>query len=211
MWLVVVRESFGMPIQGAITLILCLQAFSFGDLVFGMVLSGLWGSMMFAADRLLTSSILHQDTWGQTSWDINSLAKVLIVCSVAVRTLSHVLERIPPLVNGDSNKFGSQRGLEFAFSSPYRSTVALLFGDISEMGSGLPGRLFPVVVYLVMWRFGYRSKTLMDIGECNRIRSGIFKEGWTAYPETKELFSWARKRKRSNSNGFGHERVKPAA
>jgi hypothetical protein len=67
----------------------------------------------------------------------------------------------------------------------------LALGQVSECAAGLPGRLFNQVVYKIMWKAGYRSETLMDIGRAKRQAWRVIEGGWQAHPVTKELYAWA--------------------
>lgn len=80
----------------------------------------------------------------------------------------------------------------FAWTDPWPATKALIFGILSEMASAIPGRLFPVVVYLVMSHYGYRSEILESVPETTKLSDQILKSGWSSYHLTAKLYSWAR-------------------
>jgi len=182
LWSVLIRWTVGFTISTLILAILIFQSLSFGDLKFGTIMTSLWISFAFISELILL--------W-TTSDSIFSTFKLLIFYSVLIRTLSHVLELVPPLVNGDVDKFSNEIALWFAFSDPWGATKALFLGDLSEMASGLPGRLFPVVVYLMMSHFGYQSTHLRSISQTGELSSQILKSGWSSYDLTADLFSWA--------------------
>eukprot|EP01114_Cavostelium_apophysatum_P018245 TRINITY_DN5608_c0_g1_i1.p1 TRINITY_DN5608_c0_g1~~TRINITY_DN5608_c0_g1_i1.p1 ORF type:complete len:316 (+),score=46.94 TRINITY_DN5608_c0_g1_i1:205-1152(+) len=184
LWLAVLRGTFGSFALFATLGLLCIQASSFGDRTFELSLIAAWTCFAVLVQIIYCSQI----------FDIAALlflAKKAIFCSVVMRTTSHILEATPPLVNGDNDKFGVV-AFYFALTNPYRSLLAFVFGVISEMASGIPGRLFPVVFYHLLSNGGYKSRVLVNIGDSRDIGDHILSKGWSAYPLTSRLFSWAR-------------------
>lgn len=184
LWLLLIRGMLG-SLSLSITLtILCIQAFSYRDAMFGSVLASIWTIFAGVSHVIVESDAMESDY-------LMLLTKKAIFLLVLVRTISHVLEPTPPLVNEDNDKFGA-KGFLFAFTNPYRSMLAFIFGDVSEMASGIPGRLFPVLVYYAMSSLGYRSSRLMNIATSQKLGSSIIEDGWSSYHQTASLFAWAR-------------------
>jgi len=181
LWMTIMRITCGFQFSMIALSILLFQAASFGDITFGAVLGSIW--IVFA---MLSEFFVETDLISGSS------IKMLMLYSVIIRTLSHVLEIVPPLVNGDHDKFSKEIALWFAFTDPWAASKALILGNLSEMASALPGRLFTVVIYLIMNHFGYRSTVLESVPEIAQLSNQIVKSGWSSYHLTARLFSWAR-------------------
>jgi len=180
LWIMVIRITFGFYLSLAVLSILLVQSISFGDFKFGAVMGSIWISMTVIAEIILSTTDISVSSF-----------KILILYSVFIRTISHVLEVVPPLVNGDHDKFSKEIALWFAFTDPWGAFKALILGNLSEMASAIPGRLFPVVVYLVLNHLGYRSSILESVPETMQRSNQILRSGWSSYHVTAKLYSWA--------------------
>jgi len=183
LWMLVIRGMFGITFSILVLSLLSIQAFSFRDSPFAVILISLWTILAITSEVIL-----------YVQPDILFLSKHLIFWSVIVRTSSHVMEPVPPIVNQEKSLIFGAIGFQFALTHPLEAAYAFLFGVVSEMSSGLPGRLFPVLVYVVLNHLGYQSENLMTIRDSHQIRSSILRGGWKAYPVTEKLFSWVKEK-----------------
>jgi hypothetical protein len=63
-------------------------------------------------------------------------------------------------------------------------------GYLAELGASLPFRLFPAQVNLLAQRLGLRPRARLPRAEVVALAARIDRDGWDAYPVTREMFAW---------------------
>jgi hypothetical protein len=195
-WIYMIRCTFGFLGVLGLFVFSCTQALTYGDKPLGYTISAV----------NLTFTLLSEILW--LSDDVHGTAlnwvKIVVFWSVALRTLSHVAEPMPPTYDREMESFAEgfgDVGVSMVFSRPWHGVLMLVYGKISEMGSGLPGRLFGVLIYKIMWQFGYRSENLLGIEVAKRDGRRIVKMGWAGHPTTAQMFHWGIHKRTGDDKG----------
>jgi len=63
-------------------------------------------------------------------------------------------------------------------------------GQVSEFGVGLPGHFYNPIIYKIMWKVGYRSKTLLNVKETKRQTWDVVEGRWQTPSTTARLYRW---------------------
>jgi hypothetical protein len=186
-WLCIFHGTFGIVGLLIINTVLTAQALSYRDLRLGIVvlLTNLTLSVAtyFAFDRFADRV------------NLLDISKVALFWLVVLRTASHVTEPVPPSYDSEVLVFDSGFGdIGFAHLKQYPLHALWLFvlGIVSELGAGMPGRLFNVVLYKAMHRCGgCRYSRLMSVEEGKTRAGEVIVGGWGANGLTKEMYRWA--------------------
>lgn len=188
LWHLIIQITFGIWGTGFTLTLMALQAFSFADVFLAttiMAMNTLYACLSCAIlfDSVLTPAFLL------------NIAKVALFWMVAARTLNHAFEPLPPKYSVQifDDNFGFP-GYTLIRAEPLRSLWLMALGQVSEFGAGLPGRFFNQITYKIMWKAGYRSKTLLDVAQVKKQAQMVIKGGWKAHPTTAVLYQWATKR-----------------
>lgn len=113
-----------------------------------------------------------------------NVCKVALFWVVVLRTAVHAAEPLPPTYDAEKMSFGSEWGTGAGYNlipkDPLRALWLFLLGIVSELASGIPGRLFSTAVYKVMYRAGYRSELLMGVDEARTEAVDTMANGWAS-------------------------------
>ena len=66
-----------------------------------------------------------------------------------------------------------------------------LLGIVSELASGIPGRLFGTAVFKVMFRLGYRSQNLKGVDQAREEAMETLEKGWAVNEMLVPFFTMA--------------------
>lgn len=187
-WLVIIRTTFGLWGLAFVMGVLAFQAVSYGDVAVAGAITAL--NAAFAAGAYLVcgySPALGVET-------VTAIAKISLFWVVTIRTLSHVLKPLPPTYSRESevfdNGFGIQ-GWRVCLTDLPLAIWLFLLGNVSELGAGMPGRLFNPVVYKVLSRCGYRSEKLISRDKAKSQAWTVVDCGLMAHQVTAVMFTWA--------------------
>lgn len=188
LWLAIILGTFGNIGLATSLVILVIQSFSYGDISVGLVITSL--NVAFG-----TTSFFVFNPWTPAlALAMTAFAKIALSWVVSIRTLSHVLEPLPPTYKKDSRSFENSFGItgwRVCLTDLPLAIWLTLLGNISELGAGMPGRLFNPVIYKIMVRCGYRSKSILSVEEAKRQAWTIQDAGWMANAVTADMFAWA--------------------
>jgi len=193
LWTTVILMTFGKTGALAFSTALIFQAITYGDIWVGLgVVVG--NAASFGTCWWLVQHVV-MGTWAVDETFALSLVKTALFWTVTVRTLSHVLEPLPPTYRPDvacfDDNFGAA-GWKLCLSDLPAALWLVILGNVSEFGAGMPGRLFNIVVYKCMYKAGFRSQSgLLDVRDAKLQAWALIRGGWTAHPETAKMYEWA--------------------
>lgn len=171
-WLYIAKATFGLYGLMLLNLLSITQAWSFGDWTLTATVALINGAYslvgLWAFDRL--APILAVD-----------ICKVALFWVVVLRTAVHAAEPLPPTFDSNTNTFGDgwgAAGYELIPREPVRALWLFILGIVSELASGIPGRLFGTAVFKVIYRLGYRSGHLKGVDEAREEAMHTLLNGW---------------------------------
>jgi hypothetical protein len=185
-WLFIVQGTFGTMGLAIVNILLAIQAFSYGDKSLGSCITILNTTFSLAAFIFFKASLDNDILLGAS--------KITLVLLVVLRTASHVVEPLPPAYDDYNKTFDRGfrgRGLQLLSSETLYAVWLFNFGIVQEIGAGIPGRLFNIAVVKVIYRMGYRSQSILDVGVAKERAYLIAEGGWEANDISRELFAWA--------------------
>jgi len=109
------------------------------------------------------------------------MAEVIVLAGGFIRVLGHSVEPVPPhilsehFVKLDANSF------------KWRLIPVSIVGIIAEFSAGFPFRLFPIQMYILALKLGYKPQNSWNQQELIEIAKGIHKEGFAYSPEIAKL------------------------
>lgn len=175
LWLYIIRITFGLSGLALANIALGMQALSFGDIRLGLgttafnavySLLGLW-----AFDRF--SPVAAVDA-----------CKIALFWVVVVRTAVHAAEPLPPVYDSETDSFGETWGDDgylLIFEKPLAALWLFILGIVSELASGVPGRLFGTALYKALYRVGgFRSQTLKGVDTAREEALATLRDGWAS-------------------------------
>ena len=189
LWLLVIHVTLGRWGTGVTLALLSLQALSFGDPILASAIIII--NTVFATASYTTLQYMHY-----CPTDLLTIAKVSLFWLSATRTLSHAFEPLPPKYDPSVAIFDDSFGYpayQLCSTNFLHSLWMMALGHVSESGAGIPGHFFNQIIFIVMWKAGYRSKTLLDVRQAKKQAWRVIQGGWQAHPVTAELYKWATK------------------
>lgn len=186
LWLMIVYGTFGMHGLALINVVLAVQAISCHDVWFA--------ACLITIDFAYSVGSVMAIRCAPTSLPVIDIAKILLFWLVMLRTAGHGFEPLPPRYDHSIQQFEDGFGaLAFSllWTQPFRAVWLITLGTVSELGAGMPGRYFNVVVYRFMHACGYRSQTLLAPDEARQQARIVIEKGWAANETTMKLYTWA--------------------
>lgn len=175
LWLYIIRITFGLSGLALTNIALGMQAFSFGDLRLGFgttafnIVYSLGG--MWAFDRFAPVAAVDA-------------CKIALFWVVVVRTAVHAAEPLPPVYDSETGSFGETWGDDgylLISKKPFAALWLFVLGIVSELASGVPGRLFGTALYKAMFRVGgFRSQTLKGVDTAREEALSTLQNGWAS-------------------------------
>ncbi|THZ24950.1 hypothetical protein D6C91_03130 [Aureobasidium pullulans] len=175
LWLHIIRITFGVSGLALTNIALGMQAFSFGDLRLA------FGTTIFnAAYSLLGMWALD----GYSPVAAIDICKITLFWVVVVRTAVHAAEPLPPVYDSETDSFGEtwgDDGYKLISKNPLGALWLFILGIVSELASGVPGRLFGTALYKALYRAGgFRSSTLKGVDTAREEALSTLKNGWAS-------------------------------
>ncbi|CAD0021406.1 unnamed protein product [Aureobasidium pullulans] len=175
LWLYIIRITFGVSGLALTNIALGMQAFSFGDLRLA------FGTTIFnAAYSLLGMWALD----GYSPVAAIDICKITLFWVVVVRTAVHAAEPLPPVYDSETDSFGEtwgDDGYKLISKNPLGALWLFILGIVSELASGVPGRLFGTALYKALYRAGgFRSSTLKGVDTAREEALSTLKNGWAS-------------------------------
>ena len=189
LWLLVIHVTFGLWGTGTTLALLSLQALSFGDPMLATVIitiNTMFATASFTTLQYMTYSPIH----------LLNIAKVSLFWLTAIRILNHAFEPLPPTYDSTVAIFDDSFGYpayQLCSTNFSHSLWMMALGQVSECGAGIPGHFFNQIIFKIMWKAGYRSKTLLDVKQAKKQAWRVIEGGWQAHPVTAKLYKWATK------------------
>lgn len=188
LWLAIIFCTFGPLWLGLSVALVVLQACSYGDFAVASLISTINIGIFWSVWRVRSYEI------GLGIVEMAAIAKIALFWVVTARTLSHVLEPLPPTYSKELMAFDDgfgMRGWRVLLANLPLALWLMVLGNVSELGAGMPGRLFNPVIYKLMSRCGYRSSCLVSVLEAKTQAWTVIDAGWRAHKVTADMFAWA--------------------
>lgn len=173
-WLYIIKGVFGLSGLILANLLAMAQGFTYGDWKLAFTIGVVNAAYSFA---------------GLAAFETMDPLYALDICKVAlfwvvvVRTAVHAAEPLPPTYDSQTDSFDDgwgTAGYLLIPRNPARALWLFILGIVSELASGIPGRLFGTAVFKVMYRLGYRSSTLKGVDEAREEAFTVLENGWAA-------------------------------
>jgi hypothetical protein len=199
LWALVVGMTFGRVGTGILLLMVCGQAFSYGDTVFATTIIVVQFLFTVASELVLTAASEHY-----LELEILQTAKTVILWCAFATVLNHAVEPLPPAYHPSIEQFDDSFGIpawQTFLTRPFTAALLVLGGWIGEVMAGTPGRLLNVVLYSGLCKAGHRSGHLLHAEQAKEWGAEVIKCGWSVNPTTAALFAWALENKKSDQGG----------
>ena len=173
-WLYILRRTFGLYGLGFVNLLSTTQAATYQDWELTATITLTNGAYSLAGLYLFDSL--------DPIFAVN-FCKVALFWVVVLRTAVHAAEPLPPTYEPETDSFTDgwgAAGYKLIPLDPLRSLWLFLLGIVSELASGIPGRLFSTAVYKVMFRLGYRTDNVRGVDDAREEAMEVLAKGWAS-------------------------------
>lgn len=182
-WLIIIRYTFGLYGMLLANLLALTQAITWRDLMLTLTIGTINAAFSFAGLAIFERF--------DALWSLD-ICKVILFWWVVLRTAVHAAEPLPPTYDSETKSFqdawGADAGYFLIAKEPFRATWLFILGIVSELASGIPGRLFGTAVYKVIFRLGYRSGNLKGVDEARQEAINTMENGWGSNPMLAPFF-----------------------
>lgn len=172
-WLIIIRFTFGLYGLALANVLALTQAITFQDWKLTLTIGTINALYSYTGLAIFDNF--------NPLWSLD-ICKVILFWVVVLRTAVHAAEPLPPTYDEEKKSFqdawGADAGYLLIPKQPLRATWLFILGIVSELASGIPGRLFGTAVYKVMFRLGYRSQNLKGVDDARKEALDTMENGW---------------------------------